>query len=124
MRSDLRSLANDRAVDEIDDAVRLADERRGMGQENAAVGAFPLRIRRRKMLPDVTEACGTEQRVRNGVEDHVGIAMAGKAAVVRQFNAADPDRPFTRKGMDVKAHAGPADQPGCQQGLGPGPVGA
>ena len=36
----------------------------------------------------------------------VGVAVAGKAAAVRHFDAAEHDRALAGEGVDVEAHAG------------------
>ena len=50
MWADFRLLANDRAVDMVDDAAIRADELGGTGEELIGRRAFPLRVRRREML--------------------------------------------------------------------------
>ena len=86
-----------------------------MGQENAAVGALPLRIGGREMLADIAQAGGAEQCIGDGVEHDVGIAVAGETAIMRDGNPAHHDRPFAGKGVDVEAHAGRGDQPRAGQ---------
>ena len=90
----------------------------GMGEEEGRVRAFPARVGRREMLADVAEAGRAEQRVGDGMEDDVGIAVAGEAAAVRDCDAAEHDRPFAGEGVNVEAHAGARDQPAGQPLLG------
>ena len=63
------------------------------------------------MLADVAEAGGAEQSVSDRVEHDVGIAVAGKAAAVRHFDAAEHDRTFACKGVNVETHARARDKP-------------
>ena len=62
------------------------------------------------MLADVAEAGGAEQSVGDGVKHDVGVAVAGEAALMRDLDAAEHDRPFAGEGVDIEAHAGARDQ--------------
>ena len=76
------------------------------------------------MLADIAEAGGAEQCVGDGVEDDVGIAVAGEAAVVGDGNPAEHDRPVAGEGVDVEAHAGARhDQARAQDRFGPLAIG-
>ena len=78
MGADFRFLANDRAIDMVDHPPTLADQPRGMGQEQVGRSAFPLRIGGREMLADVTKSGGSEQRVGDRVNNDIGVAVAGE----------------------------------------------
>ena len=81
MRADLGLLANDRAVDMVDDpAADRGPAAAAWARKMVGRGALPLRVGRREMLADVAEAGGAEQGVGDGVEHDVGIAVAGEAA--------------------------------------------
>ena len=57
------------------------------------------------MVADVAGAERAEDRIGQRMEDDVGIAMAGKALVVRDADAAEPELPSGSEGMDVEAEA-------------------
>jgi hypothetical protein len=44
------------------------------------------------------------------VEHDIGVAVPGETARMRYRNAAEHDRPLTRKGVDVKAHCSTGDE--------------
>ena len=82
----------------LDEAARVLEEqRRGR--------AAPLRVRRREMIADVAGAERAQNRVGQRVEGDVGIAVAGKALVVRDMDAAEPELPAGGESMDVEAEA-------------------
>ena len=56
----------------------------GAAQEIEAVGTGEGGIGVGEVLADVAEAGGTEQGVRDGVRDHVRIAVAGQAPLARR----------------------------------------
>ena len=92
MRADLRRLADDRDVDMVDPAARLLDQGAGMLDEQRRGGAAPLRVGGREMVADIARADRAEQRVGDRVERDVGVAMAREALVVRDADAAEPER--------------------------------
>lgn len=107
MRSNLRRFRNDCTIHMIDDCSPGAKEPGRMSQKQRRVGALPARIGRREMFADVAKAGRAQERIGQRMKDDVGIAVAGEPAAVRDFDAAEHDRAFTGKGMDIKAHAGP-----------------
>ena len=58
------------------------------------------------MLADVAEPGCAEQSIGDRMEDDVRVAVAGKAARVRNRDAAEHDRTFAGEGVDIIAHAG------------------
>ena len=66
-----------------------------------------------KWLPMSPSAGCPQQGVGDGMEDDVGIAVAGQPAFMRYGNPADHDRPFAGKGMDVEPHSGAGNEPGA-----------
>jgi hypothetical protein len=58
------------------------------------------------MFANVAKAGRAEQGVGDRVKDDVGIAVAGEAAAVRDFDAAEHDRAVAGEGVDVESHAG------------------
>ena len=59
-------------------------------------------------------AGGAKQGIGDRVEDDVRVAMAGKATIVRNGDAAEHDRPFAGEGVDIEAHAGARDRSGTR----------
>src|SRR5262249_6878415 len=49
-------------------------------EEKARVGALPLRVRVGEGVTNVSQPGGAQQRVGDGVQDHVGVAVTGEAA--------------------------------------------
>ena len=82
-----------------------------MAEEDGAVGALPLRIGWREMLADVAQSGCPQQCVGNGMEDDVGIAVAGKPALMRNLNSAHHQRPLAGECMNVESHPGPRNEP-------------
>src|SRR5262249_3204806 len=62
-------------------------------EEKARVGALPLRVRVRAGVTNVSRAGGGQQRVGDGVQDHVGVAVTGEAARMLDADAAEDERP-------------------------------
>ena len=118
MRPDLWLLANDGAIDMVDQPAGITDRGRRVNQEQIGSGALPLRVGWREMLADVAEPGGAEQRVGDRMEDDVGIAVAGQAAVVGDGDAAHNDRPVAGEGMDIEPHAGARDEARLEHLLG------
>jgi hypothetical protein len=71
------------------------------------------------MLADITEAGRTEQGVGNRVQDYVGIAVPGKAALMGNGNTAQRDRPGAGERVDIETHARARSEPPSQPLLGP-----
>lgn len=82
-------LGNDGDIDVYGAEVALlADDAEGLTQELTRVCALVARISIRKMVADVTEGSRAQEGVAEGVEGHVGIAVAEETAVVWDFYAA------------------------------------
>src|SRR6185369_9632695 len=103
----------------VDAPARLLDQLAGMVEEQGRGSAAPLRIGRRKMVADVAGAQRAEDRVGQRVKDDVGVAMAGKALVMRDLDAAEPQFPARGEGMDVETEADPWHE---QRRLGPAEI--
>ena len=72
------------------------------GHEARAVGAAPLRISVRKMLADVAQARGAQQRIAQGMQDHVPVRVRAHAVRVRDAHAPEHDEVTGPKGVDVE----------------------
>jgi len=55
----------------------------------------------RKMLPDIPQRCGAQERVCQRMEDNVGIRIALKALRKRNFHSAKDKLPSLGESMDV-----------------------
>ena len=74
----------------IDAAAALVDEARGMFHEAGGRGPAPLRVSGWEVLTDIALSDGAEEGVGEGVEDDIGVAVSGKALVVRDQQAGQP----------------------------------
>ncbi|MOA29028.1 hypothetical protein D3C78_1500150 [compost metagenome] len=92
-----------RRVDVDRRPARGAHARHGFAQQDAAVGTLECGIGVRKMPPDIAQPRGAQQRVGNGVQQHIGIGMAHQTMRVRDRDTADDQRPAFNQGMHVKA---------------------
>ena len=59
------------------------------------------------MRADVAVTDGPEERVRQGVKDHVCIRVSGQRPIVRNADAAEPDVVSFGEGVHVEALTGP-----------------
>ena len=57
------------------------------------------------MLADVAQPGGAEQGIGDRVEDDIGIAVAGQAALMRNFDSAHHQRAFAPERVDIEAKA-------------------
>ena len=71
------------------------------------------------MLADVAQPRGAQQRIGDRMEDDVRVAMPGEAALMRDLDSAEHDRPLANEGMDVKSHARARREPTSEPLLGP-----
>jgi len=62
-----------------------------MAQQCAAVGALELRVSVREMLADISQRRGTEQRVAQGMQQHVTVGMGEQPEPVWNPHAAKRD---------------------------------
>jgi len=123
MWADFRLLGYDRDVDMIDQAAARVNEVGRVLQEEVRRSALPLPVGGREVFANVPQAGRAKHGVRNGVKDDVRVAVAGKAARMRDGGPAEHDRAFALKCVNVEAHAGARHQPGREDGLRSGPVG-
>src|SRR6516165_4001528 len=68
-----------------------ADHLEYRAHEAAAVGTAPLRVIVAEVLPDVAESGGPEQRVTEGVENHVAVGMSDDTVSVRHADTTQHD---------------------------------
>ena len=103
MRRELRLLSNHGRIN-VDDPVAVrrqhtADKRQKVQRIRALVG----RILVRKVLADVAERRRAEQRVRDGVQQHVRIRMPEQPERMRDFHAAENEVTPRHKAVHVIA---------------------
>ena len=91
MRSDAGGLRDHGRVDVADDEAALARQVLGPLEEDGAVGAFPLGVRRRKVIPDRAVARRPEDRVRDRVHERVAVGMTLEPHAVRNDHAPEPE---------------------------------
>ena len=87
----------------IDPPASRLDQRDRMLDEAGRGGATPLRVAGRKMRTDVAFADRAQHTVGESMEKHVGIAVPGKTAIVRDLDAAQPELLAQGQGVDVEA---------------------
>ena len=75
---------------------------RRFGKQRERVGALVLRVALGKVVADVAERGGAEERIGDRVAERVGIGMARKSAIVRNLNAAQHEFSSAAKSMRVK----------------------
>src|SRR5690606_18290109 len=103
----LRSLADQRYVHVADGITGLARQSNGMLDEAARRRAAPLPVAWGVVLADVAVAASAEYRIDHRVQDDVGIAVPGKAAVIFDPDAAKPQLLALRQPMHIVADADP-----------------
>ncbi len=97
----------------VDDAASLAHQRDGVREKAVRRGAAPLRVAGREVRADIPVRQSPEDRVRQGVQDHVAVGMRLDTAIMGDPHAAEPDMIAFREGVNVEAGAQT-----CQQGHG------
>src|SRR5688572_9422207 len=117
MWADFRLLGYDRNVDVVDQTAARSDETGRVLQEHVRGSALPLRVGGREVLANVAQTGRAKHGVRNGVKDDVRVAVAGKAARMRNGDPAEHDRAFALKCVNVETHAGARHQPRREDGL-------
>ena len=89
VRRHLGLLGDDGDVDVADTVSAVAQQRDDVAQEHARVGTGVGGVGVGEEVADVAEGGGAEQGVAEGVEGHVGIAMAQQATVMGNVYSAD-----------------------------------
>ena len=75
----------------------------GALQQDLAVDVFEFPGSIWKMIADIAQAGGTQQGITDGMEQHVRIAVAQRALVVGDFNAANHQVPSFNQLMKINA---------------------
>ena len=103
VRTQLGRLRDHGAVDVADLEAGLAHAARDLGQQHQRVRAFETRVGVGEMAPDVAQRGRTQQRVGDGVQQHVGIRMAEQALVWGICHPTDDQRATGHQRMHVPA---------------------
>ena len=109
-RTQLRLLREDDHVQVDNLPARAVQPGQRLRQEQLRVGVLPPRVGVGVRVADVAEAGRPQQRVGDGVQHHVGVAVADQAAAVLDADAAQHQRPAFRETVRVvtgaDAHGG------------------
>jgi hypothetical protein len=105
VRRKLRPLGKDDAV-KVDDLVaRLPYTGVRPPQHIGRVAPPVFFIGVREQFADIAQRCCPQQRISNRVQEHIGIAVTDRAAVMRNGKAADPQRAARFKAVGVVSDA-------------------
>ncbi|MPN44855.1 hypothetical protein SDC9_192422 [bioreactor metagenome] len=105
MRGQARRLRHDGAVDVAHFPARRAHAPQRLGQQHGRIGAAELRVAVGKVRTNVTQRRGAQQRVGDGVQQHVGVGVAKQAQGVRYLHAPQHETAPRHQGVDVPALA-------------------
>jgi hypothetical protein len=105
MRTEFRALADHYGIEVGDAQVLFVQELSGVFKEKQAGRAFPFWIGVRKMRADVAKACGTEQRVAQGVYEYITIGMSDGPLIERDFDSADHELAAFSEAMQIVANS-------------------
>src|SRR5690349_9639471 len=101
MRRELRGLADHRAVD-IDRFPSLAtDHRRDFFEKRDAVRTLPPLVGIGKVMTDVFESRGAEERVTTCVRDDVSVAVTAQAGCPLEDDASEHERALVTVAVPV-----------------------
>jgi hypothetical protein len=103
VRRHLRRLGDDGGVDIADHIALGVDQTQHMAQQRTAVGTFEGRIGVGEVLADITQRAGAEQRIAQGMQQHVAIGVGHQAEPVRDAHTAESDEIALAEAMNVVA---------------------
>src|ERR1051325_2975558 len=84
----------------------VVEERAHLGEQGEAVGIAIALVGVREVLADVAESRGAEQRVDQGMRQHVRVGVPAEATRgARDLHAAEDQRPPLREAVRVVADA-------------------
>lgn len=102
---DAGGLGDEGAIDVADEPAPLRSELGTFFQNAQAADAFDAGICGRKIKPDVRQAHGSEDRIGNGMAEHIGIRVALQTMGVRNLNPAQNEGAACFKGVNVISNA-------------------
>ena len=85
----LRTLRDNRGVDVLDAVAMGGEDEADLMEQLHGIGTLVARIRIREVLSDIPERRCTEQCIHDGVHDHIRIAVAVEAELIRDGHAAE-----------------------------------
>src|ERR1700756_2852586 len=103
VRADLWSGQNEAGVDVGNAVSGFVYSLQRLTQKDYRVGAFPLRIRGWKQRSNIRRCDRPQQRVGNGVQQHVTIGVTTESLVVLESNPPDLQRNAGAEFMGVEA---------------------
>src|SRR5215211_97157 len=101
MRSDAWRFREEGGVDIPGNPARLSCQADDFAQQMLAVGIPEALVAGREVLADIAERRRAENRVGDGVEQHIGVRMPLQSPVVRDLDAAEDQAAPRRKAMSV-----------------------
>ncbi|MOA19102.1 hypothetical protein D3C78_1394590 [compost metagenome] len=107
MGRELGRLGDHRAVDVADLQPRGAHAPRGFHQQLHGIRALELRVGVGKVPADVPQRRAAQQRIGDGMQQHVGIRMPEQAHAVGNFHAADDELAAGHQGVDIPTFTDP-----------------
>src|SRR6185369_6253529 len=110
VRGEARRLRDHRRVDVADVPAGAADTPCRFGEQRERVGALVLRVALGKVVADVAERSGTEERVGDRMAERVGVGVAEQAVRVRDLDAAEDELSALDERVRVPALADPPER--------------
>ena len=112
MRPDARRFREEGGVDIPRNPARLSCQTGDLAQQMLAVSVSEALVAGREVLADITERGRAEDRVGDGVEQHIGDRMPRQPPIVRNLDATEDQAASGRKAMRVVADADPRGERG------------
>ena len=107
VRPDARRFREEGGVDVPGNPARLSCQAGDLAQQMLAVGVSEALVGGREVLADVAERRRAEDRVGDGVQQHIGVGMPFQPPIVRDLDAAEDQAASRREAMSVVADADP-----------------
>ena len=89
VRRHLRRLGNEGGIHVADAPAGFAHQMQGLAQQDAAVDVLVLRLGVGEMAPDVAQRRRPQQRIANGMQQHIRIGMTEQAFLIRNVHPAE-----------------------------------
>ncbi len=105
VRRHLRHLRNNHRVHVVDGPAGFSHALGALPHDDHAVEILELHVAGRVVLSDVAERRRAQQRIRDGMRQHIRVAVAFQADLVRDFHATDNALAPRGKPMHVDSNA-------------------
>jgi len=99
--SNLGLFEDDGRINILDIEPVLREKVSDMLEENQAGDPLEPWIAVGKVPPDIPESRRTQERISDGMQEHVGVRVPGKAPIVGDFNAAEYAWPSRNEAVDI-----------------------